>query len=153
MQSDDDLATTEHSRSFSAAKYGVYPKEASWWITGGSFSNNLYWRVNAKDLAGGERTIMSGMRENERSGSMGTWTGYTATAIPQITIYGNNKMSFDLTTYGVSGAINVTYTTDNSAVTASGKTITVDGSKFSGTQTVKINANGKHVQTITIVKG
>jgi aerobic-type carbon monoxide dehydrogenase small subunit (CoxS/CutS family) len=34
-----------------------------------------------------------------------------------------------------------------------GKTITVDGSKFSGTQTVKIYANGKHIQTITIVKG
>jgi hypothetical protein len=84
---------------------------------------------------------------------MGRWTGYTATSIPKITVYGNNKMSFNLTTYGVNGAIGVTYTTNNSAVTASGNTITIDGSKFSDTQTVEIYANGKQVQSITIVKG
>ena len=113
----------------------------------------LYWRINAIDLAGNERTIMSGSQEGGQSGHMGTWTGYTATSIPKITVYGNNKMSFDLTTYGVRDAISVTYATNNSAVTVSGKTITVDGSKFSDTQTVAIYANGKHVQTITIVKG
>ena len=152
MQSDSDLAKSEDSRYYTPPSYGIYPKEVSWWITGGSYSNTLNWRVELVDVTGARKNIMSGSNK-EKSGSMGTWTGQTATSIPKITVYGNNKMSFNLTTYGVNGAVNVTYTTNNSAVTASGKTITVDGSKFSDTQTVAIYANNKQVQTITIVKG
>ena len=156
-QDDNNLASDKHTKTFNPPTYGVYPREVTWWIHNlgiFGYSNTLNWTVTIIDVRGNSMDIMSNSNKNGTSGSMGTWTsGKTATSIPKITVYGNNKMSFNLTTYGVNGAVNVTYTTNNSAVTASGNTITVDGSKFSDTQTVAIYANGKHVQTITIVKG
>ena len=153
MQSNTDLKSTEQSKYYTPSTYGIYPKEASWYITGGAYSNTLNRKVYATDLAGNKTTIMSGSNKNGRMGSMGTWSAYTATSIPKITVYGDNKIGFNLITYGVYDEIPVTYTTDNSAVTVSGRLILVDGSKFTGTQSVKIFANGKHVQTITITKG
>ena len=151
MQKDGSVETDPESKYYYPGTYGIYPGEITWWITG-NYSNTLNWKVNAIDAAGNTKEIMKGSNKNDKSGSMGTWGGYTATSIPKITIYGNHKATFELMTFGVNGTINVTYTTNNSAVTASGNTITIDGSKFSGTQTVKILANEKHVQTITIVK-
>ena len=106
MQSNGDLKYTEQSKHYYPAAYGVYLKEASWWITGSPYSNTLDWRVDAIDAAGNTKTIMSGSNKNDKSGSMGTWSGYTATSISTITVCGNNKASFNLTLCGVNGTLN-----------------------------------------------
>ena len=55
--------------------------------------------------------------------------------------------TLDLTTYGVNGALSgLTYTTDCGAVTVSGSTLAIDGSKLSASDTtVTVSANGTAV--------